>query len=39
MCEQTLGHRVIRVVLGIVVFALIVGLWACLWVSPYVNLN
>jgi hypothetical protein len=37
MCKQTLGRRIARTVLGIVVFALAVGVWAYLWVSPFVS--
>ena len=37
MCKQTLERRVARAVVGIVVFALVAGVWAYLWVSPYVE--
>jgi len=39
MCKQTLERRVAHAVVGIVVFALVVGVWAYLWVSPYVSFD
>jgi hypothetical protein len=32
MQKQIMGYRVVRAVVGIVVFALVAWIWACLWV-------
>ena len=32
MQEQSVGYKIVRVVVGIVVFAFIVWIWTCLWV-------
>jgi hypothetical protein len=32
MRGQIVGRKVIHAVVGIVVFALVAGIWACLWV-------
>jgi hypothetical protein len=34
MSERETVHQVIRAALGIVLFMLVVGVWACLWIPP-----
>jgi hypothetical protein len=32
--KRTLRLRIVQIIAGIVFFALMAGIWACLWVSP-----
>jgi hypothetical protein len=34
MSERETVHQVIRAVMGIVLFMLVTGVWACLWIPP-----
>jgi hypothetical protein len=34
MPERGAMHEVVRAVMGIVLFILVTGVWACLWIPP-----
>jgi hypothetical protein len=34
MSERETMHEVVRALMGIVLFMLVTGVWACLWIPP-----